>query len=167
MKIERTKEWWLAQADSEGDEPIGAGRALNGPGERPPLRPIGPLLGRDETRIAFGKLVELMRRREQLTVEQLAEAAELDTGEVLRIEEGLAEPPEPRTVSQLARTFKLPERALMELAGLAATDDSGLQREAVRFAARSERVEKLTREEDAALNAFVAVLQQAGAKASG
>lgn len=167
MRIERTKEWWLAQADSEGDGPVGAGRSSGGPGKLLPLRSLVAPSGDDETRIAFGKLVELLRRRDELTVEQLAERAQLDAGELLRIEEGVAQPPEPRTVYQLARTFKLPQKRLMQLAGLSAANDSALQREAVRFAARSESVDKLTREEKAALEEFIAVLSQQGTKTPG
>ena len=48
----------------------------------------------------------------------------------------------------------------MQLAGLAVANDDHFRQEAVRFAARSKSVEKLTREQKAALNAFVAVLSE-------
>ena len=47
----------------------------------------------------------------------------------------------------------------MQLAGLAA-NDAGFRQEAVRFAARSESLERLTPEESSALEAFVAVLSE-------
>jgi hypothetical protein len=68
--------------------------------------------------------------------------------------------PEPRTVFKLAQTFEVSQRRLMQLAGLAAANDAGLRQEAVRFAARSEAVQKLTPEESSALEAFVAVLSE-------
>jgi HTH-type transcriptional regulator, competence development regulator len=159
MRIDRTKGWWLALADSEGDEPVGVGLSARGPDRcAGALHPVTPPA--EGTLIAFGKLVELMRRRSKLSVEQLADKASLDVSELMKIEEGMARSPEPRTVYRLAQTFKLPEQRLMQLAGLAVANDSGLQLEAVRFAARSESIQKLTREENAALEAFIAVLSR-------
>lgn len=68
--------------------------------------------------------------------------------------------PEPRTVYRLAQTFSVSQQRLMQLAGLSAANDSGLSREAVKFAARSESIQKLSREENAALDAFIAVLSR-------
>lgn len=115
----------------------------------------------DEARIAFGRFVNLMRRRQGLSVEKLAETAALDVGELVNIEENLDYTPEPRTIYQLARTFQVPQKCLMQLAGLAIANDADFRQEAVRFAARSESMQKLTREENAALEAFIAVLSEA------
>ena len=93
-------------------------------------------------------------------MEQLAERADLEPSELLVIEDDVHYVPGPRTVYKLAETFEVPQQRLMQLAGLAASNDAGLAREAVRFAARSESIEKLTAEESAALEAFVAVLSE-------
>lgn len=95
-------------------------------------------------------------------MEKLAEEAALDASELLIIEESSNYVPDPRTIYQLARTFDVPQRSLMELAGLTVANDRGLRQEAVRFAARSESVQKLTPEESSALEAFVAVLSRQG-----
>jgi hypothetical protein len=165
MKFERSKEWWLAKARREGDAAIGAGLlALDpAPAEQGALaagedRPISTAV--DETRIAFGRFVHLMRRQRGFSIEKLADEAALDLAELVSIEENLDYTPEPRTVYQLARTFKVPQQGLMQLAGLAVANDVGLRQEAVRFAARSESIQKLSREEKSALDAFVAVLSQ-------
>jgi len=156
MKIERSKEWWLGRARREGDGFIGAGMMAFDPApeERTPAS------GADEGRIAFGKFVNLMRRRQGLSMEKLAEEADLDASELLVIEESAAYVPDPRTVYRLAQTFKVPQQRLMQLAGLTVANDAGLRREAVRFAARSESVQKLTPEESSALEAFVAILSE-------
>lgn len=159
MRLERSKEWWLSRARREGDAVVGAGLLALDP--VPDERPAGAHgMVAEETRIAFGKFVNLMRRRRGLSLERLADAADLDASELLVIEDDVHYVPEPRTVYKLAQTFDVSQRRLMQLAGLSAANDLGLRQEAVRFAARSEAVQKLTPEEAAALEAFVAVLSE-------
>jgi transcriptional regulator with XRE-family HTH domain len=147
----------------EGDVAIGAGLLALDPAERAAAaagadRPISTSI--DDTRIAFGRFVHLMRRQRGFSIEKLADEAALEVGELVRIEEDLDYTPEPRTVYQLARTFDVPQQGLMQLAGLAVPKDAGFRQEAIRFAARSESIQKLSREEKAALDAFIAVLSQ-------
>jgi HTH-type transcriptional regulator, competence development regulator len=159
MKFERSKDWWMARARREGDAVIGAGLLALDP--KPDERASGAQIAAvEETRIAFGKFVNLMRRRRGFSMEQLAQAADLDASELLVIEDDVHHVPEPRTVFKLAETFEVSQRRLMQLAGLAAANDAGFRREAVRFAARSESVQKLTPEESSALEAFVTVLSE-------
>lgn len=159
MKFERSKEWWMARARREGDAVIGAGLLAFDPvpEERPASAPPAIV---EETRIAFGRFVNLMRRRRGFSMERLAQVADLDASELLVIEDDLHYVPEPRTVFKLAETFEVSQQRLMQLAGLAAANDAGFRQEAVRFAARSEAVHKLTPEESSALEAFVAVLSE-------
>ena len=158
MRLERSKDWWIKRAVEEGDANIGAGLTARDPGPDVDMnqRPVQI----DETRIAFGRFLNMMRRRAGLTVEGLADAAKVDASELLVIEDDLHYVPGPRTVYQLARIFDVPQARLMQLAGLTAANDAGLAEEAVRFAARAEAVHRLTPEESAALAAFVAVLSQ-------
>ncbi|ARN83951.1 helix-turn-helix domain-containing protein [Methylocystis bryophila] len=159
MKLERSKDWWMARARREGDAVIGAGLLAFDPA--PDERPSGAQIAAvEETRIAFGKFVNLMRRRRGFSMEQLAQAADLDASELLVIEDDVHYVPEPRTVFKLAETFEVPQRRLMQLAGLATANDLGFRQEAIRFAARSESVQKLTPEESSALEAFIAVLSE-------
>lgn len=159
MKLERSKDWWLGRARREGDAVIGAGLLALDPA--PEERAAGAASsGVEENRIAFGKFVNLMRRRRGLSMEKLAEEANLEVSELLVIEDDVHHVPEPRTVYRLAQMFDVSQQRLNQLAGLAAANDAGLRQEAVRFAARSESVQKLTPEESSALEAFVAVLSQ-------
>jgi HTH-type transcriptional regulator, competence development regulator len=106
-----------------------------------------------------------MRRQQGYSIEKLADEADLDASEVLVIEDDVHYLPEPRTVYKLAQIFKVPQGKLMELAGLVVANDDDLRREAVRFAARSESMERLTSAESEALAAFVAVLSKRDGKA--
>lgn len=163
MRLKRSKEWWLSRARREGNAVVGAGLLAFDP---TPEERVASAHGAvaEETRIAFGKFVNLMRRQRGLSLERLADAADLDASELLVIEDGVHYVPEPRTVYKLAQTFDVPQRRLMQLAGLSAANDIGLRQEAVRFAARSEAVQNLTPEEASALEAFIAVLSEREAK---
>jgi transcriptional regulator with XRE-family HTH domain len=159
MKVTRSARWWLQRAAREEGRTIGAG--ASGPVATPGQSAAGAKAsGAEESRIAFGRFISLIRRSRKLTVEELALKADLDVSELLIIEDDLRSLPEPRTVFRLAHFLDVPQGRLMQLAGLATPSDSRLRREAVRFAARSESTEALTTEQRAALEVFVAVLSE-------
>jgi transcriptional regulator with XRE-family HTH domain len=161
MRIERSKAWWLAKAEREGNSVVGAGALAL---DAKPSDVTSLATSADDGRIAFGRFISLMRRRRGLSVEKLAEVAKVEASELLVIEEDVQYVPEHRTVYQLAQAFDVPQKGLLQLSGLAVATDPGLRREAVRFAARSESIQKLTAEEAAALDAFVIVLSQSDSK---
>jgi len=157
MKIEITKEWCLRMAQIEANAEIGAG-----------LHSIDPVFdgeamsddkANQDTGIAFGRFVRLMRRNKGLTLENLAEDADLEVSELIEIEDDLHHKPELRTVYQLANFFKIPRNNLLQVAGLVSINDN-IANEAVRFAARSESVAALTQEERLALEEFINVLSK-------
>ncbi|HMS20050.1 helix-turn-helix transcriptional regulator [uncultured Sphingorhabdus sp.] len=164
MIIDRSKEWWLARAAREGNAAVSAGLLAIDPVAETHSATEQPVSA-EENRIAFGKFVNLMRRQQGYSIEKLADEADLDASEVLVIEDDVHYLPEPRTVYKLAQIFKVPQGKLMELAGLVVANDDDLRREAVRFAARSESMERLTSAESEALAAFVAVLSKRDGKA--
>ena len=148
MKIDISKDWCLRMAQHEGDTEIGAGRLAIDPvfdGERIPAD-----VGEEESpNVAFGRFVNLMRRQRGMSLEELADRADVDMADLVEIERDPHHRPELRTAYQLANYFDVSQAGLMQVAGLA---------EGVRFAARSEPTAALTSEEGAALEAFVAVL---------
>ena len=136
MKFERSKEWWMDRALVKATPP--SAPACSRSTRSRTSAASAQIAAVEETRIAFGKFVNLMRRRRGFSMEQLAQAADLDASELLVIEDDVHHVPEPRTVFKLAETFEVSQRRLMQLAGLAAANDAGFRQEAVRFAARSE-----------------------------
>lgn len=106
----------------------------------------------------LGALVRMLRRRDQLSVEKLASAAEIDIAELQAIESEPSKNPHPRTIYQLAKYFHVEPKSLVALSGAVAVND-GVRREAVRFAASSRAMSKLSREERKLLNQFVRFLQ--------
>jgi transcriptional regulator with XRE-family HTH domain len=105
----------------------------------------------------FGRLIEYARRMQGLSVEKLAEVAEVDLAEIVDIETQDVLVPQVRTVFQLADVLKLPKERLMEVAGLA-TPRPEVRSAALKFAARSEPTSGLSPEERVAFEEFVKVL---------
>ena len=110
------------------------------------------------TRTAFGKLIELARRRAGLGVEALATQAGTEVAGIIQLERGDSTGLAPRVVFQLCAALGLPQTGVMELAGLTGRRGDSVAEAAVRFAARSEGLEKLTAEERNALQEFEKVL---------
>ena len=156
MKINIPKEWFEESARLEHDSAVSAGAPafLCQPAQTNPDAATVAV----ELRVAFGRFVELMRRNLGFSVEQLAQKADIDAGELVTIETDFRYVPEPMTVFNLAKIFSLPEKSLMQLAGLTFPKDRRFVQAAVRFAANSESIAKLTAEEQEALESFVAVL---------
>ncbi len=114
----------------------------------------------DDGLLALGKFINLMRRKRGLSIPDLAEQADIDVGELLSIEKETAHVPEPRTVYMLAQVFGVSDRKLMGLSGLMQPKDETYVEDAVRFAAKSESIEKLSALEQEALNGFITVLSE-------
>jgi transcriptional regulator with XRE-family HTH domain len=167
-----TREWAREQAGIEPDDGItsvgglahriGALEPTRAPGREAVVRPSGaPPVWRDPRRHSLGKLVELSRRRLRLSIEQLAAQADVDVAELLALERAGDVVPQTRTVRQVAGVLRVPVEPLLELAGLAPAESASLTESAVRFAARSESINDLSKEEEEALSWFVQELAKA------
>lgn len=160
LEINLTREWARVQAKSEPDDGI---TTVGGLAQRATEMAVPSVLNSpqraesvaDPRRQSLAKFVELSRRRLRLSVEQLADQAAIDLGELLAIENAEDFAPEPRTIFQLAGMLKVRPEPLMELAGLVFRKNTTLTESAVRFAARSEPMQALSPDEEAALNWFV------------
>jgi hypothetical protein len=162
MRVTMSKEWFeRAVANEEGLE-VSAG--LGSPAvvlaakdetltEEEPCRSYADLA-------VFGKLVNLRRRERRLTLEALAQEADLGLDEVCAIDSGRWEHPKPRTVRNLASVLSLPHSKLMQLSGLMQARNQSLQDAAVHFAARAENLEALSPQEAQALQEFVKYLSE-------
>jgi transcriptional regulator with XRE-family HTH domain len=107
---------------------------------------------------AFGVLVRQLRRHRQWTVDELARRARVDVEDLRSVERDPHFRPRPRLVHQLATVFDVPERALMKLSGATITRDVHFEEEAIRFAAKSDDMSKLSKDEQRALNEYVKYL---------
>ena len=160
--IERTNndcEWLRRMAAAEDNATLsvgGLGAELSAAGQEKSLS-----TPQRTGRSALSKLIELRRRERRLTIEQLAEQADVDVEEILDIESGGHGEMEPRTIFQLACALKLPGQKLLVLSRLAEARDEALNQAVVRFAARSKSIGDLTGEEHEALDDLVQFLGKA------
>ena len=159
MALDISKEWCMRMAEIEADAEIGAGPLAFDPVFDGDTTSV-VATGEEGPSVAFGQFIRLMRRRHGISVEKLADDADVDVTDLLQIERDPHHKPELRTAYQLANYFKLPRSGFMQVAGLTTPKDARLFDEAVRFAARSDPTAELTPEEGAALEAFVAVLNE-------
>lgn len=111
-----------------------------------------------ELKMAFGTVVRQLRRRDQMSIAELSQKADVEEEELRHIEHDAAYKPRPRTVHQLASTFRVPTAKFMKLSGATVTVDARFRAEAVKFAARSDDLSQLTDAERRLLNDFVAFL---------
>lgn len=115
--------------------------------------------GVEDLHRGLGALVQMLRRRDHLSVDELAQRARVDAAELRRIELDPSYDPNPRTIFQLEQHFKLTERSLVVLSGAVQVDDD-VREEAVRFAASSEDISGLTKEQRKLLSHFVKFLRE-------
>lgn len=159
MKITVTKEWFRSRAHLEEGQEIGAG-SLQHVG-KPALR---ALLGVPRaaiaaaTKVTFGQIIGLLRRKRCWTINQLANEAEATYEELDAIERIPNFTPELSTVVSLANTFGLPARALIQKAGLADAVPVQLREDSLRYAACSDFKEPLTVDEEQVLQAVLQVI---------
>ncbi len=111
-------------------------------------------------RSAFIRLLQLARRQQSLTLEEFSNRARVPMEEMVRVEKDNHFVPTLRTIHNIALYLKIPEKKLMALAGLLLMKDASFNEAAVRFAARSETVQKLTPQEHQALEEYIRFLNE-------
>ena len=153
MRMNTDKDWILAKAAQEDGCFVSVG-GLVGALEQSEQQTsnVVPL------RLAFTRFVQLARRERRLSLEQFAEKVDVDPVELLKIETEDRYKPAIRTVHKIAGFLHLPEQRLMALAGLLQVKDLQFQSAALKFAARSAPVAKLSKEEHSALEEIIGFL---------
>jgi transcriptional regulator with XRE-family HTH domain len=152
MKMNTDLEWLRKKAELEDGCFVSVGGLVESLEERERATNVIPM------KPAFVRLVELARRERSLSLEQFAERVDVDLAELVRIETQANYTPAIRTVHKIAEFLKVPDKKLLALAGLLQVKDAQFQTAAMRFAARSAPVEKLTKEEHSDLEEIVKLL---------
>lgn len=109
-------------------------------------------------RLSLSRFVQLARLKLRLTKEQFASKTQIPLKELVCIEDDDQYTPTLRTVHMLAQFLKVSHVKMLTLAGLAQAKDAQFSDAAVRFAAKSEPIRQLTREEQEAFDEFAKFL---------
>jgi len=161
MKLQLSKEWFENRIQPDEDFEVGAGVPTD------TQECANDTSGNEQEQmtdeefaetLAFGTLIQFMRRDRRLSVEQLASAARVDVAEIVKIEFDPKYVPHPRSVHQLATFFELPQRALLKLSNVTMVHNNQLRDAAYRFAANSSKIAELSHEERVAMTEFVEFL---------
>lgn len=104
-------------------------------------------------------LLQFLKRQKDLSDQDVAEQADIDEGELRKIELLPGYQPSPRTISNLECFFRLPRRSIAILTGAVRVEQPGFAEEVVQFAAKSSAMRKLTKEKRQHLNRFVKLLE--------
>jgi transcriptional regulator with XRE-family HTH domain len=170
MKMRFTNEWLRrrierdADVDTEAGLPIIKIDVLNAfvpekVRHQAPF-PVAAGSAQPQPTVLFGRLLRQLRRRDNLQLPQLALEVRVPEPELRALEEGGGVALRPRTIHQLATFFKISPQALLALSPAAAERDPELDNAAVRFAASSDDLAKLSRDERKSLNEFVKLLSE-------
>ena len=163
MKLHFTNDWLQRQIAADPDVDIEAGPAIDGGGghlklEQADNAPMSRT--RVQLRIGLGVLVRKLRIKHGLSVTQLAERANVAEDELRQVEHDPHYTARPRLIHQLSEYFSVSLVTLSQMAGVTHDIDRFLYNEVVKYAAHSDDVGTLSGEERAALDAFVATLNE-------
>jgi len=162
MKLHFTNDWLRSQIEKDADIECDAGIPLR---DTAPIARFARPAPNDQANPApEGKmtvlhvLVHQLRRRDNLTVAQLADRIRIDIEEVETIERDPNYVPRPRTMHMLAEYMKVSTQAVQSLTADAIARNDNMAQAALKFAASSKDLSALTNAERRGLNDFVKFL---------
>lgn len=108
---------------------------------------------------ALKLLLRNLRRSRGLSIEELARELDMDSEEIVAMERNYAYRPSPLTIHRISTFYDIPERNVAAMAGAFRVSEQ-FGEYAVRYAAKSDSISKLTKEEKKALDEFVGFLKE-------
>ncbi|WP_298987326.1 helix-turn-helix transcriptional regulator [uncultured Roseibium sp.] len=165
MKLHFTSDWLRRHIETDPDLDCEAGFPLRDATplkrfveeEKVPVQPMREVAPEQKTAVLH-VLVYQVRRRDKLSIEQFADRIRVDAAELRSIEEDPGYSPRPRTLHKLAEYLKVPATAVQSLTADAIIRNDNIEDAALRFAASSDDLTALSRNERQELNAFVKFL---------
>ena len=111
---------------------------------------------------AFGVLVRELRRRQQLSIEDLAAKARVPADELWDVEQNPHFIPRPQFIQHLAIVLDVPARALAILANVSAARDDQFEQKTLQFLSIFDDHKLATRRKQRALGRYVEFLVKCG-----
>ncbi|ANN60795.1 XRE family transcriptional regulator [Mesorhizobium loti] len=167
MKLHFTADWLRSHIEHDPDVDCDAGLPLR---DAAPLERLmqeksrhqatagQPSAAPEQKSVVLFKLVHQLRRKDGLSIAQLAAKIRVDAAELEKVEKDPCYVPGPRTVHQLAEFIGVSARAVEQLTAASSAQNDNLTEAAHRFAASSDDLSKLSQAERRDLNDFVKVL---------
>jgi len=164
MKMKVTKEWLLKNANRDQDLEVTAGFLVD--------EKLDAVYGRNkkeqedqkediESRLtALAQLINIRRRIQGWTMEQLADKADVDLQDVVCLEKGIPVHLSVRTIHKLSGVLDLPHSGLLRLSGATVQRKDDFIEHALRFVARSQKETKTTRQEIKVFEEYVKFLAE-------
>lgn len=151
----------IARAIAADDSCVSVGGLAEQLGFLPPIpRATTPVASTHPQGLAaLSKLVQLARREHGMTPERFATRLGLDLSELVAVESA-CEAPEPRVLHLISTGLKVSYQKLQMLVGYRENRDQTLEHEALRFAASSGPMDKLSKAEARALHEFIRALHE-------
>ena len=164
MKLLFSTEWLEQKIKSDPDIETDAGRALErsiladdlARGKSSIVAPRAAV----QLRIALGTLVRQLRMRDGLTLPEVAVRADVLEDELRQVETNPSYTARPRLLHNLSKFFGVSLNNLSQMSGATIAVDRRLYNKAVQFAAHSDDVSSLSREQLEVLEAFVGMLNE-------
>jgi len=164
MKLLFSTEWLEQKIKSDADIETDAGRALErsivaddlARGKSSIVAPRAAV----QLRIALGTLVRQLRTRDGLTLPEVAVRADVLEDELRQVENNPSYTARPRLLHNLSKFFGVSLNNLSQMSGATIAVDRRLYNTAVQFAAHSDNVSSLSREQLEVLEAFVGMLNE-------
>lgn len=113
----------------------------------------------DELHFTFQKFLTNLRRSKSLSRSELAKKLDVEEEEIISLEHGIDYRPSPRLLYKLSEFYQIPQTKLNALAGATKEIPQAIQREASKFAAKSDNFNKLAKEEKILLDEFLSFLK--------
>jgi len=161
MKLRFTNHWLRSQIDKDADIECDAGIPLRDSTSithftHPEAASVATAPGLKMAVLSV--LVHQLRRRDGLSVTQLAERLRVDADELANVESDPNYVPRPRTMHQLADYMKVSTQAVQSLTAEAIARNNNIAQAALKFAASSKDLSQLSNAERRGLNDFVKFL---------
>ncbi len=164
MKLLFSTEWLEQKIKSDPDIETDAGRPLErsivaddlARGKSSIVAPRTAV----QLRIALGTLVRQLRMRDGLTLPEVAMQADVSEDELRQVETNPSYTARPRLLHNLSKFFGVSLNNLSQMSGATIAVDRRLYNTAVKFAAHSDDVSSLSREQLEVLEAFVGALNE-------
>ncbi|MFA6178074.1 MAG: helix-turn-helix transcriptional regulator [Candidatus Methylopumilus sp.] len=157
MKFLFPAEWYNAAAKLEDSSTPGAGYLARHQFLEN-LFPSGSIC-EQTSRIAFSQFIELSRRNDNLSIEDLANKSHIEVEDIVKIEnKDYSYVPTLDTISRLAQFWGVNAERLAEFAGLARVKSPRMYAQAVTFIATTASVEPLSQAESKSLQEMHSLL---------